>query len=60
MKLHLVTRWEDLDQVEADYEAAKTIEEYERADAAFFAFDPVRRAAWLEMKDPDLYCMVTD
>jgi hypothetical protein len=55
MSLHLVTWREELDQIEARFEVATTIEAYEQADAAFFAVDRETRARWLEARDPDLY-----
>jgi hypothetical protein len=40
----------ELDQIEAALHAAVTLEEYEQADADFFAVDSAARTAWLADK----------
>jgi hypothetical protein len=37
----------ELDQIKAQYEAAKTVKEGERLDKMYFKVDPAARAAWL-------------
>ena len=49
MRLHLVIPWrEELDQIEARFEAARTIREAVAADGEYFAVDADTRARWLE------------
>jgi hypothetical protein len=60
MKLHLVTEFEELEQIQAKADAATTVEEAEQADNAFFSQPGDLRAAWLEMKDPVLYQALMD
>jgi hypothetical protein len=53
VSLHVVIPWrEELDDAEARYMAATTIEEAEAADAAFFAVDADTRKFWLAAQYP--------
>jgi hypothetical protein len=61
MSLHIVIPWrEELDQIEARFEAATTIEEAERIDAEWFSTDPGLRAAWLANEGRALGMNVAD
>lgn len=63
--LHVVSRFEQADEIAAGMDTAETVTEAERWDAAFFRLPERIRRAWLEREaaelgmDPDEYQLAT-